>query len=338
MNIKEFSSFFHPQYKEILERHIKDCASQTNVNVIHETLEHTQKIALAGAKYIRPYLVYLMYNAQGGSDKKDIISFASGVEMFHLFCLVHDDIFDRGQMRRGIPTLHTQFAEPIAVLIGDLLLSWAHDEFSKYSEEGVLNNILAQMKNEVVIGEIMDVLLAKADYATHADIIKKTELKTAYYTFVRPMQEGVALAGGSFEKLKWCEEFGNALGMAFQLRDDMLDVVDTTGLKNKQMGDLQEGQQTLFTYAIQEFGTEAQKIELAKMYGTILSDEEIIVARQLFRDSGAIAYVAKCTNEYFDTAEKLLADWPFDMEWKKYIIDLLSSLREGFDEMSEPVT
>ena len=186
-----------------------------------------------------------------------------GLELFQTFALIHDDIMDADKTRRGGPTIHEQSGVNIAILAGDLVLTWADEQIEKvvrYSSSdpdligGVekfstsSNNIhvlalYQQMKEEVIYGQTLDVMRSIG-----ADGIEKSradELKTAWYSVVRPLQIGSSLAldsrlRGNDSILQAWERYGVAVGKLFQLRDDVLDGAVTEEACAKEAKDLRK--------------------------------------------------------------------------------------------------
>jgi geranylgeranyl diphosphate synthase, type I len=201
-----------------------------------EMVDELRRIVAAGGKRIRPAFCYWGYRAAGGDDGEPIVRAAAALELFHTFAVIHDDIMDESETRRGEPTTYVRFAgarpgEPdalrfgrsVAVLIGDLAAVLADEALidSGFPSERLLPALrrYALMREQVAAGQFLDVRGAVG--TPSADRI--ASLKTGAYTVEGPLHVGALLAGGSPELLAALSRFARPLGMAFQFRDDLID-------------------------------------------------------------------------------------------------------------------
>ena len=245
--LNEFKKTFDPILKEYLDKKIATFSKNVNDPFILDLVHYPQKLVVGGGKRIRPYIAYLMYVAMGGREEKKALEFFVSLELFHNFALIHDDIMDKGSVRHDVQTIHEYVKEKLqeekrigdlnhignsqAILLGDLLLAWA---FSVFDEVNFNKDKLRsakiffnKMANDVILGQIIDI-----DITTRSDIPKelidkKDKLKTASYTFIRPLQIGAALINVDKSTEQFCEELGLNLGLAFQIQDDLLDAENT---------------------------------------------------------------------------------------------------------------
>ena len=163
--------------------------------------------------------------------------------------------------------------------------------------------------------------------ATFADIEKKNFLKTATYTFTRPMQFGVAIAGGSKATMKFCEEFGALVGQAFQLQDDLLDVRGGDTGKTS-MRDIREGQHTALTQFVFEHGTADQQKELRAHMGKNFSQKEEAGLRAIFEESKAYPYVEALITKAYNHTSTTLEQAELSKASRESLNALLVSLAE----------
>ncbi len=244
MDITTFKSVFDTYAADWVEKKLSEYPGLVIDEQVLSYINHTGELIRGGGKRFRPYLCALMYDACGGKKQNDILPAGLAIELFHTFALIHDDIIDHGNVRRGIPTMHITVREILkrhsrtgdidhvadgqAMLVGDLVYLWVFDVFHtlSFSEEQKRKafQYLTRMINEVIVGEMIDVDMTTRDTVRDELIYQKTVLKTATYTFVRPMQIGVVLAGGNAGIETCCEKFGEALGVAFQIQDDLFDL------------------------------------------------------------------------------------------------------------------
>ncbi len=334
MKLEEFQGYFNPHFEDFFTQKAAEQRTIINDNFIVELLEYLQKIALQGGKRIRPYVAYLMYRSAGGRDVEKILPYLLGIELFHIFCLVHDDVIDHGKERHGILTAHMKIeallrdancegdishnATSQAILLGDLLYAWTFELFS--ASDSATQAIFFRMVNEVVLGQMMDVNGIVRERVAHDYLVQKMLLKTARYTFVRPMQIGVSLAGGSDPFMRWCAAFGEPLGVAFQAQDDLLDLTATSkNTKKTAMSDIREHQHTLFTHFVLAHGSKDQQQQLHAAWGNpLLSDESGLLS--MLEESGAISYGRGVIEKLFADArmalaQKMLSQENMD-EWK----------------------
>lgn len=305
LSMSEFKELFDVELQRCTAEKAHTVASLSKDAYVLKLIAHTHKIVMAGGKRVRPYVAYLMYKTAGGTDTA-ATGFFTGLELFHASALMHDDIIDRGATRHGIVTVHEfavdglegseehrrHIAEGQALLVGDLLFHWAYEELERripHAHKLDALKILHEMNNSVIIGEMLDVKLAARSTATKKEVMDKTALKTAYYTFVHPMRIGATAAGGGEEYDEFCREYGLALGVAFQIQDDLMDILgNAKKLGKPTFSDLAEGQHTFFTQYIRDNGTPAQQSELADLFGKPVDDAARIRAHAIFENSGAI--------------------------------------------------
>lgn len=201
-----------------------------------EMVDELRRIVAAGGKRIRPAFCYWGYRAAGGDDGEPIVRAAAALELFHTFALIHDDVMDESQTRRGEPTTYVRFAgarageadalrfgRSVAVLIGDLAAVLADEALidSGFASDRLLSALrrYALMREEVAAGQFLDVRGAVGTPSPDRIAL----LKTGAYTVEGPLHVGALLAGGSPELLAALSRFARPLGMAFQFRDDLID-------------------------------------------------------------------------------------------------------------------
>lgn len=321
LDIREFKKQFDPLFLKELERHIGKATQFTKDADCGALLAQVQEIALAGGKRIRPYISYLLYRTAGGVDET-ILEKLIAFELFHTFALIHDDIIDRGTVRHGKMTLHefaqpfvggsslkgTHLADGLALLVGDLVFSWGRETFTATHPSQKAQELFDDMVYAVVLGQMLDVkIMCHAD-PTLEMILEKTLLKTTEYTFVYPMRIGAAFAGADEEYAEWCKEMGTSLGVAFQVQDDLLDIVGDEKLTGKKpLQDFAEGQHTVFTSYVREHGTQEQKERFNELFGGEVTDDVAREVQDIFLDTGAISYGKKIVADEITHARNILS-------------------------------
>lgn len=200
--------------------------------VLYDSMAYSINV---GGKRVRPILMILAYYIYK-SDYKKVLSPAMAIEMIHTYSLIHDDLpcMDNDDLRRGKPTNHKVFGEAIAVLAGDALLNEAMKVLVDYSlEEGRdalrATKIIADAAGSdgMIGGQIVDIINEEKEEIS-LDELNYMHLKKTGELIKASIMAGAVLAGASNKDIKKLEEFGYKLGLAFQIKDDILDVVGNT--------------------------------------------------------------------------------------------------------------
>lgn len=345
MNIQAFKKRFDPVLLRYIEERIARYNAQCPDPDLARNHEHVLTLLRGGGKRIRPYIACTVYEMLGGRVTSPILELFSALELFHLFALVHDDIIDHGSERHGVPTLHmfaraslqkqhrlgdlAHVADGQAMLLGDFLHATANHLIARgvRADASRLTRLREEfdcMVQEVMLGEALDVDVATRREVSHELIERKMYLKTASYTFIRPMRMGAALGGGSVSFRAFCDAFGAALGMAFQIQDDLLDLTASAKTVHKTIfSDLREHQHTVFTQFIFERGSSNERAELATLMGADLTEADRDRVERLFHDSGSLAHGRALMNRYFLLAEQALEELRLSEVRKRPLRDLL---------------
>ena len=269
---------------------------------------------LAGGKRLRPAFCYWGWRAAGGEDCPEIYMAAASLELLQASALIHDDVMDASDTRRGRPAVHRQFAarqgasrnpEPAAqfgigaaILIGDMLLSWT-DEM--YQASGLPPAVLRRgqraldaMQTEVAAGQYLDILSQASRSTSVAEAMRVITYKTAKYTIERPLQLGALLAATSPAAAEavtaTCTEYGVPLGIAFQLRDDVLGVFGDPVRTGKPVsGDISEGKRTVLIALARERASARQAEVLDRHLGDrTLTPAAAAEVKAVLTDTGAV--------------------------------------------------
>lgn len=208
----------------------------------------------AGGKRIRPRLALLGALAVGGAEEK-VLPAALALEVFHNFTLLHDDVMDKAEVRRGRPTVHIKWNENTAILSGDQMLIEAYKLLGNVPEDklaGVLR-LFNKMATEVCEGQQLDVDYELQEHVTIADYMKMIRLKTSVL-LATALQIGAYIADGTEAEQQALYEYGINLGLAFQIQDDYLDCFGDPATFGKAIGgDIREGKKTwLWLSALQK--------------------------------------------------------------------------------------
>ncbi len=257
-----------------------------------------------------------------------IVSVAAALELFHAAALVHDDIIDNSDTRRGAPAVHmlfrelhrqrgfagteAEFGRAAAILFGDLLLGWS-DELLDEGLEALSDRAAARraraefnlMRTEVTAGQYLDVFEEVAwNTADDSELVLRAErvalFKSAKYSIEAPLLIGAAVAGASAQERASLSAFGRPLGMAFQLRDDLLGVFGDPARTGKPAGDdLIEGKRTLLiAFAHERLGSGARRLLDELLGDPSLRPEQIDVLQRTIVESGAALRVEQLIRDY----------------------------------------
>jgi geranylgeranyl diphosphate synthase type I len=321
LTIAEFAQNFQKDFKDLIANKTSGLQEFYRSEAVEALFEQAISVAIGG-KTVRPYLAELAYRGAGGTG--DIKSVGQAIELFHAFCLMHDDIIDGDDKRRGAETVHS-FARGMysdssnhamherssigqAILIGDLYLSWVYELLYTnhvFTASESAKRMFFYTVEEVVMGQMLDVHLTMQSEVQTSEILDKIRLKTAGYTFIRPLAIGYLLAGHD-EVPKELNQLGLHLGMAFQVQDDLLDIRGDESITGKPVGsDIEDCQHTLLTQYIFESGSpEDQKLLKALMGKSEEASTDLLHA--LFEKSGAINYAEQEILAHFTEARKQL--------------------------------
>jgi len=324
MNLQTFKTLFDTELQKYILPKIEFAKKLLQHPQLEQFVTQIQDYIFSGGKRIRPYAMYLSYSAFGGQDEQEIIKFGRISETFHNMALIHDDIIDKSDKRHNVDTIHHHINKTInnlhisngqAMLIGDLLLSRVYQllavnyNFSEPNLQQAKQNFHTMIE-EVIIGEMIDVDMMLGNDIQEAHLHKKNLYKTARYTFARPMLTWAILAKVSAQEQKNIFAFGEELGLAFQIKDDLLDITHGDQSKSR-FGDIQEGQQTYFTQYVFQQGSEKQKNILQKCLGKKLWTQEITQLQNIFEQSGAINYGEKLIQTHLTKAETIFSNITF---------------------------
>lgn len=215
-----------------------------------EVLGWLREYSLREAKRIRAILVNYGYFLAGGKNKKAILKTSIFIELIHNYLLIHDDIVDKDELRRGKKTLHVLYGPEMALVIGDMASAMGYEILSS-APFPVENKILALIKlNETLYstgyGQLLDLSLRdklkSGKKASDSEVLAIYKKKTAFYTIAAPLQIGAILAGANNVFLEKIEEFALPLGIAFQIRDDLQDgdIDEVFGFSRRKYQKMQE--------------------------------------------------------------------------------------------------
>ena len=275
-------------------------------------------IISAGGKRLRPLLVLLAGKALGKSGE-DLQLLAATIEFLHTSTLLHDDVVDKSDMRRGRSTANAQWGNAPSVLVGDFLYARSFEMMVTLGSMEVMK-IISQATRVIAEGEVLQLSKVRDASTTEETYMQVIRGKTAML-FEASTHSAAALAQAPTEQAKALQTFGDALGIAFQLVDDLLDYQGDAATLGKNVGDdLAEGKPTLpLIYTMREGSPEQAKLVRTAIQKGGIEDLESI--RQAVKDSGALAYTARLAQEYAERAINALKVLP-DSEYRDALEEL----------------
>jgi geranylgeranyl diphosphate synthase, type I len=282
----------------------------------------------------------------GDSAEDALIRACASLELLHASALVHDDLMDASDTRRGRPSTHQGFAAAhradawrgdreqygasAAILLGDLLLSWSDELLRRcglpLERVAAALDVFDRCRSEVIAGQFLDVSVQARGVADVDTAMTVLRYKSAKYSIERPLHIGATLAGGSVEQLQQLSAFGLPLGEAFQLRDDLLGVFGDPSETGKPAGDdLVEGKRTVLVALALDGASAADAARLDWALGTPLSVEEVVELRRIIDASGAHEQVEQVIGRLAAKATEALARADLDARARDVLLELATA-------------
>lgn len=358
---------------DLIQLRIDEFLAERRDHLVHVAPELADVVDLAGrylsgGKRFRGLFCYWGWQAVAGSAGTDpldpdaaseefpaIVLSAAALEVFHAAALVHDDIMDNSDTRRGAPSAHRmlealhrdsawagsaeQFGRSSALLLGDLLLGWSDELLDRggtllppaHARAG--RDEFARMRTEVTAGQYLDILeenawVAYPDSSALSRAHRVIVYKSAKYTAEAPLALGAALGGGSPEQLAALREFGLPLGVAYQLRDDLLGVFGDPAVTGKPAGDdVREGKRTvLIALARQRLPAPARAVVDELLGDPDLDDDQISVIRGTLRDCGAVDEVEQIIQAEVRRAIDAITAAPVSRSARERLVELATTV------------
>jgi geranylgeranyl diphosphate synthase, type II len=294
-----------------------------------------------GGKRFRPLLVIRTHDELGGTHHEAALDVATAFELLHTAFLLHDDLIDNDHHRRGQPNLaggesnralgaglsaaHAQqWGDASAILAGDLLIHFAQSMVARidlpHNKRSAILDLLDESVYVTAAGELADVAFSVGlQEGKLAHVLDMSSHKTASYSFCGPLRAGAILAGADQETLSLLADYGNLVGIAFQLRDDLLGVFGDENLTGKSsLGDFRENKITpLIAYAQSTSAWEPYNHLLGK---PDLSVDEADVLREMLDTCGALSYVKNLIERHVDDACSMVAASSLPVSFREELI------------------
>jgi geranylgeranyl diphosphate synthase type I len=339
-----------PRVGRVLDRHLQQQRAVLGAQSPHLLpLLDAAADLLAGGKRLRPAFCYWGWRGTGSADDDAIVNAAASLELFQAAALIHDDLIDDSDTRRGMPSVHrrfatihersgwqgdpSQFGSAAALLLGDLCLGWSDEllNSSGLSDAALRRGrpVFERMRTELIGGQFLDILEQASgaqepvgQAARARDVIRH---KSAKYSVEHPLLLGGLLAGGTEELLASYSAYGLPLGEAFQLRDDVLGVFGDPRQTGKPAGDdLRDGKRTVLVAYARERASAGQAAVLDKFLGDRSLDAEALAElREIIVDTGALQRVERLVDDLVATATSALAVAPVVPDTRAALAELI---------------
>jgi geranylgeranyl diphosphate synthase type I len=304
-----------------------------------------------GGKRLRPAFCYWAWRAVGGADGPGIVTAATSLEFLQAAALIHDDVMDASDTRRGAPSVHRRFAAlhhgngwardgdqfgvSAAILAGDLCLTWSDELYTGSALPAAAltrgRTVFNSMRTQLIGGQYLDLLEQAIGGRRPEDALQRSRrvmhYKSAKYTVEHPLLLGARLAGAGEDLLTRLSRFGLSLGEAFQLRDDVLGVFGDPARTGKPAGDdLREGKRTVLIALARQHGTAAQRRVVDTLFtGPPPGPTEISALREIIVDTGALAGVESMITELLERSVSALASAALDETARAVLLTLANA-------------
>jgi geranylgeranyl diphosphate synthase type II len=314
------------QLQFIINKAIADTKYTSEPAELYEPISYLMQL---GGKRMRPVLVLISTELFGGNVLKALDA-AIGIELFHNFTLMHDDIMDKAPLRRGNPTVHVKWNESAAILSGDVMFVEAYKLMIKV-EDSILRKVLdifSDTASGVCQGQQADMNFEKRDDVGLEEYIEMIRLKTAVL-LAGSMQIGAIIGGAEQEQADFLYEFGENLGLAFQLQDDILDVYGDAEKFGKQVGgDILANKKTFLLLTALELADGDAETELKHWLAKDGGDDKVIAVTGIFNRLGILQRAQQKMDDLYREAMQHLDAIPVPQERKSMLRDLAMMLMQ----------
>ncbi|GII04956.1 polyprenyl synthetase family protein [Planobispora takensis] len=301
---------------------------------------------LSGGKRLRPAFCYWGWRGAGGGDDPAFFTAAASLELLQASALAHDDVMDASDLRRGMPSAHRrfqaihekagwhgsaeQFGEGAAILLGNLLLVWSGEMWRTSglppASLAAAQPVYDYMRTELMCGQYLDLLEQAHGENTFESALRVALFKSGKYSVEHPLRLGLVLAAQSLEPWidRLCEGYGRNVGIAFQLRDDILGVFGDPAETGKPAGDdLREGKRTMLIARTLAAASPEQALQVRLTLGDPgLDAEGVDRLRGVIRETGALGACEEMIKNYLEDALNSLDDAPITPEARSALADL----------------
>ena len=321
------------KYVPLIDRELKKIPFDCDPASLYEPCRYILK---NGGKRIRPLLTLLGAGICGRDEAvRKAVRAALAVELIHNFTLVHDDIMDEADSRRGKPSVHSKWGIPTAILVGDLLHTEAFQQLNLYGSDttvsreqfSALYQTLLDSIKTVCEGQALDMEFEGSNDVHTGLYLKMIEGKTSAL-LSGSLSMGGIVGAGSDEQIDYLRQVGKQMGLAFQIQDDLLDVVaDPEKFGKVKGGDIREGKKTYLLLLAFELSNEIQKKELHRLsQQNYLTDTDVERVIDIYEQTGTIRKTEEKVSAYYQNVLDLMNSFE-DSTFKTDLVSLLNFLK-----------
>ena len=329
---------------------LKDMDSYHGLTKLSPELNNAIKdFVLRPGKRIRPILLTVGYLGFSNKKPTGLYRTAISIELVHDFMLVHDDIIDKSDLRRGKPTMHKIFerhlkkykgvkfsGEDLSIVAGDVIYALALQSFMAIKEDPIRKQKALSKFIDTVVhtgsGEFIELLLGLKDInkVTINDVYKVYDYKTASYTFATPLSSGAILAGANQKEIDKLFQFGIYLGRAFQIKDDILGVFgDEKKIGKSALTDLQEAKKTILIYQAYKKANNKTKSVIKQMLSRKkVTRKDLKTMKKIIVDTGSLDYAKDQVNSFITKALALIESSKIKKAYKGFLSDYVKKVLE----------
>lgn len=302
--------------------------------------KNIKDFVLRDGKKIRPILFIIGYKGFARKTAPNLYTSALAIELLHDFFLVHDDIIDKSDTRRGKPSMHAMFntylakrknikfnGQDLAIISGDVLYAMALHAFLSIKEEtkrkeAALKRFI-QTSINTEMGEFIELIygMNSIDKTTKEDIYKVYDYKTACYTFSNPLSTGATLAGANRNQVNKLIKYGLYLGRAFQIKDDIISMFrDIKEIGKSQLTDLQEAKKTILLWYAYNNSNKKDKLYIKNILSKKnVNKSDLSGMRKIIRTSGTLDYANKEISKLIKKSNDIIASCAMHTKYKSFL-------------------
>lgn len=311
---------------------LKNLVDKAIINLSYNTeaerlIDPVKYILSIGGKRLRPVMALMACNLFSDKIDEAVIP-AAGIEVFHNFTLVHDDIMDQAPLRRNFPTVHSKWNVNQAVLSGDVMAFIANECFLQTPQRVMAKvfRVFNKAAIDVCVGQQLDIDYEKALIVSEEEYLRMIELKTAVL-LAASAKIGAIIGGAEDKDADLMYEFGRNLGLAFQIQDDLLDIYGDVKVFGKMPGgDIVANKKTLLLVKALEIATTEQRKGLNELFEISDPEEKVRKVVAIYDQLDIKSVTERLANEYINISFSLLERISIDRERKKELTLIASSL------------
>jgi len=325
--------------KEELNAYVQSITKLYSLNKLSPILfKSIKEFILRDGKRIRPILFCIGYSGFSKKIAAGLYRSALSLELLHDFMLVHDDIIDKSDTRRGKPSMHALLTrylsgnkkakfsgEDLAIVVGDVIYAMALDTFlavkeNAHRKEDALRKLISATLY-TGSGEFIELLLGikPIEKVTQKDIYKIYDYKTANYTFASPLTIGATLAGAKTNQIKKLYSYGMLLGRAFQIKDDIIGTFGTVKeIGKSNLTDIKEAKRTLLVWYAFNHASKKDRLLIKRIMENKFSKNAVLIKmRSIITDTGSLAYAQEQIKYLYTQALDQIQGLDMDQKYKQ---------------------